>query len=275
MLAATRAARTESGSLGRITISWAPQPVIASSSWPVEGRRPGPPSTTTAPASAKSAARPGPAATAITVRPVRAGARAAPELVAGGAAICSAKWVTRIRCGRPMARPASIAAPTSSTWTWTFHSPSPPTTTTESPSSPSRARSGGISPSWVSRRYITSYDGPSLLRSPAPRRRHLGHRDRVLAERVGHRHRAPAGEDGLGRVEDDADPAAAGVDDPGPGEHLELLGRVPSASRAAAAAALITSWVRAAGSLTASAAPSAAARATVSIVPSTGSPTAA
>ena len=45
---------------------------------PVDGRLPGPPTTTLAPASAKSFARPGPAATATTWRPVRAD-----ELVAG------------------------------------------------------------------------------------------------------------------------------------------------------------------------------------------------
>ena len=49
-------------------------PVIASSSWPVEGRWPGPPRTTIAPASSNSAARPGPAATATTRRPAPVGA---------------------------------------------------------------------------------------------------------------------------------------------------------------------------------------------------------
>ena len=44
------------------------------------------------------------------------------------------RWVTRMRCGRPAAIPASIAAPTSSTCTCTFHVGSPPTTTSESPS---------------------------------------------------------------------------------------------------------------------------------------------
>ena len=247
VLAATRAARTESGSLGRITISCAPQPAIASSSFPVDGRRPGPPSTTRAPASANRAARPGPAATAITVRPARTGVRLPPEASPAAAATCSAKWVTRIRCGRPIARPASIAAPTSSTWTWTFHSPSPPTTTTESPSSPSRARSGGISPSWVSRRYITSYDGPSLLRSPAPDGASCGTgiacwpsgwvtgtgrlpvRTVSAASRITQIPRPPAS----------TTPARASTS--------SCSGVCPSASRAAAAAARSTSWVRAGG----------------------------
>ena len=46
---------------------------------------------------------------------------------------CSARSVTRIRCGRPASTPASMAAPMSSVWMWQFHSPSPPTTTMESP----------------------------------------------------------------------------------------------------------------------------------------------
>ena len=57
--AAISAVRTESWSLGSTTTSAAPQPSIASSSMPVLGRWPGPPGTTTAPASRKSAGEPG------------------------------------------------------------------------------------------------------------------------------------------------------------------------------------------------------------------------
>ena len=71
-----------------------------------------------------------------------------------------AKCVTAIRCGRPATIPASMAAPTSSTWTCTFHSPSPPTTSSESPSVPRVSRSAAIGSSGASSRYITSYAGP-------------------------------------------------------------------------------------------------------------------
>ena len=122
------------GRSGSTSTSCAPVCSIAARIIPVDGRLPGPPCTTTAPASSNRLASPGPAATATIARPVRA----------RGAwpATWSAKWVTRIRCGRPALMPASIAAPTSSTWTWTFQSPSPPTTTSESPSPPSVVRSG-------------------------------------------------------------------------------------------------------------------------------------
>ena len=46
---------------------------------------------------------------------------------------CSARSVTRMRWGRPVSTPASMAAPMSSVWIWQFHNPSPPTTTMESP----------------------------------------------------------------------------------------------------------------------------------------------
>ena len=48
----------------------------------------------------------------------------------------------------------------------TFQRPSPPTTTRESPSGASASRSGGIDSSSASSRYITSYAGPSSVRSP-------------------------------------------------------------------------------------------------------------
>ena len=51
--------------------SWAPQEWIASRIMPVDGRLPGPPTTTVAPASSKSFSSPGPAATATTWRPAR------------------------------------------------------------------------------------------------------------------------------------------------------------------------------------------------------------
>ena len=103
------------------------------SSWPAEARRPGPEATTTAPASRSSAPMPGPAAHATT---------------ASGAG-CSrvltwvAKWVIRMRSGRPAATPASTAAPGSSTCTCTFHRSGPPTTSSESPS-PSSVRGQGL-----------------------------------------------------------------------------------------------------------------------------------
>ena len=106
--------------------------MIASSSWPVDGRWPGPPSTTTRAGLLEQRGQ------ARGRRPPR---RPGGPIAVGSrwrcSAICSAKWVTRTRCGRPAAIPASIAAPTSSTWTWTFQSPSPPTTTSESPSAAS------------------------------------------------------------------------------------------------------------------------------------------
>ena len=54
----------------------------------------------------------------------------------------SAKRTTVMWCGRPASSPASMAAPTSSTWTWTFHVSGPVRTTAiESPSSDSTLRS--------------------------------------------------------------------------------------------------------------------------------------
>ena len=114
-------------------------------------------------------------------RPRRSGGRCAPAVrLRRGAATCSAKWVTRTRCGRPAAMPASIAAPTSSTWTWTFHSPSPPTTTSESPSGARasrapgrrrRRRRGGTSPRTTGRRRVRSSTcaggRPGSVRAPS------------------------------------------------------------------------------------------------------------
>ena len=81
---------------------------------------------------------PGPAAQATT-----ASGTAASRLPAW-----LAKWVIRIRSGRPAAMPASTAAPGSSTCTWTFHRSGPPTTSSESPSPSSVAVSGGRHPGW-------------------------------------------------------------------------------------------------------------------------------
>ena len=79
---------------------------------------------------------------------------------------CSAKWVTRTRYGRPASMPASSAAPTSSTCTWTFHKP---VTAHDHQRVPER-RQGRPQhrdrSSSASSRNITSYDGPSGVRSP-------------------------------------------------------------------------------------------------------------
>ena len=204
-----------------------------------------------------------------------AAARAARPACAA-ASTCSAKWVTRTRCGRPAAMPASIAAPTSSTWTWTFHSPSPPTTTSESPSGREvalepldRGRVVGVEEVHHLvgravghqvvglRRRGGDGDGAGADRGQAwrsgdgrsarPRRR----RGRRTAPARRRRRRRPRG----------ADRSCSGV--------------WASASRAASAAAVKTSRARARGSSARRTAASAAARATVRIVPSTGVPTAA
>ena len=86
------------------------------------------------PAPGEHRASPGPAAT-TTMAPRRV------VRLLRAADICSAKCVTRTRYGRPARIPASMAAPTSSTWTWTLNRPSPPTTTRESPSGASVRRS--------------------------------------------------------------------------------------------------------------------------------------
>ena len=80
----------------------------------------------------------------------------------------------------------------------------------------------GIASSSASSRYITSYDGPPAARSP-PVAVGIGSGMRCGAGATGAR--APAGQRGLGGVEDHAEPAAAGVDHPGVAQHLQLLGR--------------------------------------------------
>ena len=95
--AAASATPIESASLGSTTTSSAPVASIAARIWPVLGRRPGPPSMTSAPASANSSTRPGPAATTTSLRPRRS------ARFSRARATCSAKWVTSIRRGR--ARP--------------------------------------------------------------------------------------------------------------------------------------------------------------------------
>ena len=142
--AAVCATGTRSRWCGRRTTSGAPVRRTASSSSPLDGRRPGGADTTSAPASSSSAVIPGPADTATTACPLRLPARLERTL---GAGRWSPKWVTAIRCGRPARTPASIAAPTSSTCTCTFHSPSPPTTSSESPSVGELARRAATSSS--------------------------------------------------------------------------------------------------------------------------------
>ena len=210
---------------------------------------------TCAPASANRSARPSPATTAITARP------------GTGSWWCawSAKCVTRIRCGRPMSMPCSIAAPTSSVWTCTFHSPSPPTTTTESPRPARFCRKSPILSSGASSRYITSYAGPSWLSGVFA----LGCDPRPV--------RRPA------RAARSAPTPSPPGSRPGP---LPRRPRRParrstsscsvvlvSACRADATAARHTS-ARLFPSFAAVIAPVAAARATVSMVPSTGCATA-
>ena len=264
VLAATWAARTESLSLGRTTTSCAPDRTMASSSIPVEGRSPGPPWTTTAPASSNSPASPGPAATATMARPTRfCGSRAA---------ICSAKCVTRTRCGRPASMPASMAEPTSSTWTCTFQSPSPPTTTRESPSPARVPRSFAMVSSGASRRYITSYAGPSSTRS-APGSATMGRGIRRPASTGGGRLPVRA-VSAASRITTTPRPPASTT--PASRRTCSWSGVRASASRAAAALVVSTSRDRTVGSLSSSlAAASEAARQTDSMVPSTGVPTAA
>ena len=118
--------------------------------------------------------------------------------------------------------PASIAAPTSSTCTWTFHRPSLPTTTRESPSPASVFLQHG-DPVVLGVEEVhhlvrrTALDEVGGMRG---RRR----QDRHPAGRHGAGHRATAGEDGLGGVEDHAQPAPAGVHHAGVAEHRQQVG---------------------------------------------------
>ena len=93
-------------------------------------------------------------------------AGAAPP-AAAGVGTCSAKWVTRIRRGRPASMPASIAAPTSSTCTCTFHSPVAADHDERVAEPGELGRAGpATAASSASSRYITSYAGPPSVRSP-------------------------------------------------------------------------------------------------------------
>ena len=85
---------------------------------------------------------PSPVTTATTLVVGTGPSRATPAPASGAleasrtqrsSSTCSARSVTRMRCGRPASTPASMAAPMSSVWMWQFQSPSPPTTTMESP----------------------------------------------------------------------------------------------------------------------------------------------
>ena len=135
--------------------------------------------------------------------------------------------VTEMRCGRPASMPASIAAPMSATWTWTFHSRpvgvSTPTTTRLSPSAARRSCSRATAASSVSAsRYCTSLPGPGggwCGRSPA-----CWWRWSRPAGAAGQRRarRLDAGDGGDERVEDEAEPRTAGVDDAGLAERGEL-----------------------------------------------------
>ena len=191
--------------------------------------------------------------------------------------------MTRIRCGRPASIPASSAAPTSSTCTCTFQVGSPPTTTSESPSAASVSRSVGIASAGASSRYITSYVGPCASGSSTSRPLRGQAWPRLVGAVPGQpdlrRRRLGTGHDRGQRVQQHADAAAAGVDDTGPPQHLELLGcpgqRGPGAGGRRGDHGRERVGVVPAGRRAAGSAVSAATRATVSMVPSTGSATAA
>ena len=242
---------------------------MASRIIPVEGRLPGPPTTTVAPASSNSFSRPGPAATATTWRPFLVGVRR-PR----AASTCSAKCVTRIRCGRPAAIPASTAAPTSSVWTWTFQSPSPPTTTSESPRPARACLRFGTWASSASSRYITSYAGPSGVRSGCSTPDvGIGIRCAPMGAVTGVGRRPVSTVSAASRITLRPRPPASTT--PASRSTASWSGVRASASRAAAAASVKTSRARAPGCSARASAASAAARITVRMVPSTGVPTAA
>ena len=216
------ATRTESASLGSTTTSAAPQAVIASSSWPVDGRRPGPPVTTTAPASANSAARPGPAATATIRRPVAlGGALAAPGLGDLLGEVGDPDPVRPPGVDAGLDRGADVVDVD-------VDVPQPVAADDdERVAERARARRAARGSRRPRRRGGTSPRTPGRPRSGRPPAG-AGVRDRdVRAARAadGHRHRAAAGEHGLGGVEDHADAPAAGVDDAG-------VARAPGAARA-------------------------------------------
>ena len=176
-----------------------------------------------------------------------------------------------MRRGEPARMPASTAAPTSSTWMCTFHRPSPPTTTSESPSGARASRSGGIASSSASRRYITSYAGPSSVRSP------------VGSLAIGIAEVPTFGVVVVGCFPVIADSAASRTTHsprppasttPASLSRGSCSGVRASASRAASAAACTTAPSRSSGASAALVAAVDAAFATERIVPSTGSPTA-
>ena len=112
-------------------------------------------------------------------------ARAAAR-VGGGAAAWSSNRVTEIRCGRPAATPASIAAPTSLTWTWTFQVAvavadrrpasrrAPPSVAAEPRRRPARRRRAGTAPR--TRTPASPPRGPPAIAG----RRHAGRRGLVV-----------------------------------------------------------------------------------------------
>ena len=183
--------------------------------------------------------------------------------------------------GRPASRAASIEAPTSLVWMWQFHRPSPPTTTMESPMPGPHLLEG---PHGVVGRLEEVHDlvaqvvrrppGSSASEpAPAGRRRTAG-RVRRGGDRRGRR-QGPAVDDGQQRRR-----AAGGSPTrrrrrprPGPGPGA-ARGCGPAPRRRPRRDASSTSSERGRRRARHCSAPSAAARATVRIVPSTGRSTA-
>ncbi len=215
----------------------------------------------------QGAARPGPAATATTRRPACRGCAGA-SWCAAWRAICSAKWVTRIRCGPPERRaPASMAAPTSSAWTCTFQRPSPPTTTSGVAERAGAARGGPGSRRRPGRRGGTSprrRGRPRTASAPVGRARAAGTGIAWLPSGVGDRDSAGA-RSGRSRQASRStrEPAAAGVDDARLRRgRAAAPGVRPSAARAAAGGdSARTSRVRAASPASRRAPPAASAAA--------------
>ena len=133
--------------------------------------------------------------------------------------------------------PASIAAPMSSVCTWQFQMPSPPTTTIESPSAAPRCLE--LRRSVVVGRVEEVHDLVAEVGDAAVAAGRAGvrlDRDGGVHTTSARGHRA-AGDDVEARGEQQLEPAAAGVDDPGLAQHRQQVGgaaRRPS--RAAAAA---------------------------------------
>ena len=198
----------------------AARPSIASRSMPVDGRRPGPPSTTTAPASSKSCAqaraggdRDDPAAAARSARCARGrgdllGEVGDPDPVrapGGDAGLDGGADVVDVDVDVPQ----PLAADDDERVAERRRAP---------------LRSAGIA-------VVVGVEEVHHLVRRARRRsgRRLGTGVGIGMWRVPsgavHGDRPPAGEHGLGRVEDHAEPAAAGVDDAGVAQHRELLGR--------------------------------------------------